>query len=341
MLADVANPAYWRGYADTYDGAHPNAQGEVDLAAAMEDAFAGLGIGPSATLPLPVMPLGPRTVPQLSGRGGMHSATLSWAPVPGETRMLVYCREPAVSATWNRLPDVDRTVDANGVVSGNGTTETACAQGGGSLAESHTYEFRVQAAKVRAVATDIVSNTVRVTVPVRLARVQGLVGTAAPHRVGLAWHPVAGADHYLVGWRKAGSTAAYSTVAAYGTSRSVGNLVAGQPYDFRVRAVGASPAGPYAGPVRLTPRGAITTVPPKPTLVHASDHRIRVYWHGVPAATRYQVQIRVAYGNWRALAWSSTTRYLTRTLHAGTSYAFRVRPYDQLAGGFARYVGSR
>ncbi|MFL6022495.1 MAG: GDSL-type esterase/lipase family protein [Marmoricola sp.] len=332
VLADVANPDYWRGFSDTYDGAHPNAQGEVDLAAGMADAFAQVGIGHAATLPLPVVPIGPRTVPQLAGRGGLGSVTLSWKPVPGETRMLVYCREPALSTSWNRLPDVNRTLGAGGVVSPSSVTLTRCAQGGSALVATHTYEFRVQAAKVLAVATDIVSNTVRVTVPVQLGRVSGLVGTPAPHRADLVWRPVAGADHYLVDWRKAGSSA-YSTVAAYGTSRSVGNLVAGQPYDFRVRAVGTSPAGPYAAPVTVTPRGNVTTVPPRPTLVRATGHRIKVYWHGVPGATRYLVQIRTGYGQWRSLSFSTGTSYLTQGLHAGTSYAFRIRPYDQLAGG--------
>ncbi len=333
VLANVANPSYWHGYADTYDGAHPNAQGEVDLAAGMADAFAQLGIGQAATLPLPVVPLGPRTVPQLSGKGGLKSATLSWKLVPGETRMLVFCREPAVSSTWHQLPDVDRTVDSDGVVSGNGVTETTCSQGGATLAETHTYEFRVQAAKVRAVATDIVSNTVSVTIPVQLARVQGFEGSSARHQALLSWNSVTGADHYLVDWRKAGSTAAYSTVAAYGTTRSIGNLVAGQAYVFRVRAVGTAPAGPYANPVTVTPRGNVTGVPPKPTLARASSHRIRVYWHAVSGATKYQVQIRVGTGSWRALAWAGGTSYLTHGLNAGTSYAFRIRPYDQLAGG--------
>jgi lysophospholipase L1-like esterase len=335
VLANVANPTYWRGYDDTYDGAHPNAQGEVDLAAGMADAFAQLGIGQPATLPLPVVPLGPRTVPQLSGKGGQRSVTLSWALVPGATRMLVYCRDPAVSSTWNRLSDVSRTVDSNGIETGNGVTLTSCTLGGPTLSEAHAYDFRIRAAKVRAVADDLASNIVSITVPVSLARVQGLSGTRAPHQVNLSWGAVAGADHYEVIWRKSGSTAAYQRVSTASTSRSVGNLVAGQPYDFRVRAVGTSPAGPYADKVTVTPLGNVTSVPPKPRLTRASSHRILVDWYGVAGATRYQVQIRVGYGSWRSLAWATETRYLTGSLVKGTSYAFRIRPYDQLAGGGA------
>jgi len=333
VLANVANPSYWRGYADTYDGAHPNAQGEVDLAAGMADAFAQLGIGQAATLPLPVVPLGPRTVPTLTGRGGLRSVTLSWKLVPGETRMLIYCREPSVSATWNRLPDVDRTVDSDGVVSGNGVTLSTCSQGGPTLAATHTYEFQVRAAKVRAVATDLVSNTVGVTVPVQLGRVQGLTGAAPVHQVALTWNAVPGADHYLVSWRTSGTTAAYSTATALGTSRTVANLIAGRAYDFRVRAAGTAPAGPYAAPVTVTPRGSITSVPARPTLVHVSGHRVRVSWHTVSGATKYQVQIRSGYGTWRTLTWTSATSYLTHSLTAGRSYAFRIRPYDHLAAG--------
>ncbi|RNL79656.1 fibronectin type III domain-containing protein [Nocardioides marmorisolisilvae] len=333
VLADVANPSYWRGYADTYDGAHPNAQGEVDLAAGMADAFAQLGIGQAATLPLPVMPLGPRTVPQLTGQGRLRSVALFWKPVPGETRMLVYCRDPAVSSTWNRLPDVDRTVDSSGVVHGNSVVLTECAPGGPTLSQGHGYEFAVRAAKVRAVANDILSNTVAVTVPIQLARVQGLSGSAGAHRVTLTWNAVSDAEQYIVYWRKHGSTAAYSTKSVTGTSGSVSNLVAGRAYDFRVRATGAAPAGPYADPVTVTPRGYITTVPARPSLVRESAHRVRISWHSVHGATRYQVQIRNGYGAWRTLAWTSRTSYLSPSLTAGKSYAFRIRPYDQDAPG--------
>jgi len=333
VLADVNDPSYWHGLSDTYDGAHPNAQGEVDLAAGMADAFAQLGIGKPATLPLPVVPIGPRTVPRLTGTAAPGSVRLAWHLVPGATRMLVYCRQPAVSWSWNQLPDVARTVDTAGNETGNAVTLTSCTKGGPALAKGRTYEFRIRAAKVQAVANDITSNVVRLTIPVQLGRVVDLTGVAARHRVDLTWKAVAGADHYLVYWRKAGSDAAYSRVAAYRTSASIGNLVAGRGYQFRVRAVGTAPAGPYADPVIVVPRGNVTSVPPAPTLVRASEHRVRVSWHSVPGATRYQVQIRVGYGSWQVLAWTSATSYLTRSLHPGTSYSFRIRPYDQYAGG--------
>jgi len=332
VLADVANPSYWHGYSDTYDGAHPNAQGEVDVAAGMADAFAALGIGRPATLPLPVVPFGPRTVPALSGRAGVDSVTLSWGLVPGATRMLVYCREPSVSSTWNGLPDVPRTVDPDGNETGNSVVLRSCSPGGPALTQGHTYEFRIRAAKVRAVAADIVSNTVSLTLPVPLARVIGLVAQAAPHRVDLTWGAVPGADHYEVVWRKAGSTAAYSRVSVTGTSSTVTGLEAGRGYDFRVRAIGPAP-GPYADPVIATPLGNVTSVPPKPTLVRVSGHRVRISWHSVAGATRYQVQIRIGYGTWRSYAWSTSTSYLSRALTQGRSYAFRIRPYDQLAPG--------
>ena len=53
-------------FSDTWDGAHPNARGELKIAAAVADALHELGIGPLADRPLPTVPLGPRIPPVLS-----------------------------------------------------------------------------------------------------------------------------------------------------------------------------------------------------------------------------------------------------------------------------------
>lgn len=56
---DVAGGEDWDPAADTYDGTHPNARGEVKIAAAFADALAeGYGIGRPYPRPLPTAPAG-------------------------------------------------------------------------------------------------------------------------------------------------------------------------------------------------------------------------------------------------------------------------------------------
>lgn len=54
---DVASQEGWEVPADTYDGTHPNADGELKIAAAFADALSrGHGIGPGYPRPLPIAP---------------------------------------------------------------------------------------------------------------------------------------------------------------------------------------------------------------------------------------------------------------------------------------------
>lgn len=54
---DVANKEKWEVSTDTYDGTHPNADGELKIAAAFADALSrGYEIGPGHSRPLPLSP---------------------------------------------------------------------------------------------------------------------------------------------------------------------------------------------------------------------------------------------------------------------------------------------
>lgn len=54
---DVANKEKWEVSTDTYDGTHPNADGELKIAAAFADALSGgYEIGPGYPRPLPISP---------------------------------------------------------------------------------------------------------------------------------------------------------------------------------------------------------------------------------------------------------------------------------------------
>lgn len=333
VLGDAAR--YWRGLADTYDGGHPTAQGEVDLAAGIAYSFsAQLGIGAAPALPLPVMPSGPRVAPVLSGAVGDGTVRLSWKVVPGATRMLVYCRALG-STSWNQLPDVARTIDS----SGNSVVLRTCKSAtppakDPPLIDGRTHQFQIRAAKGTAVATDIASNTVTLTQPgtTPLARVANLTVTPQYHALTLSWSAVAGAENYAVDWRKSGTTI-YSSASATTTALTVTGLVAGQSYDVRVKARGTNTDGPYADPLTVKPLGVVCAAPVRPTLVRVSDHRVRAYWKSVSGATRYELQYRTASGSWKRAGWASGTTLTSASLVPGATYAFRVRAWHQLVPG--------
>jgi len=335
VLGDAAQ--YWRGYADTYDGAHPTAQGEVDIAAGIARSVSqGLGIGADPPLPLPVMPAGPRVAPSLTGTVGDGWVRLSWQVVPGATRMLVYCRG-AGSTEWNQLPDVARTIDGSGNSVLLRTCKTATPPATDPpFTDGRTYQFQIRAAKGSAVATDIVSNTVTLTqpglAPQTMPPVSDLTVTPGYHALEVSWAPVAEAMDYVVEWRERGTTT-YRSVTSTSARRLLTGLVAGQPYDVRVRPRGYNATGPYAGPITAAPTGVVCAAPIKPTLMRASGHRVKAYWHTVAGATRYEVQYRSSSGVWKPMGFTTGTSLTSPELVDGRWYAVRVRGWHQLVAG--------
>ncbi len=79
--------------ADLWDGTHPNANGEIRIAAAFADALATkFHLGAAYPTPFPVMPVGPLTHPKLTVTPSqVHGqAKLSWTLVPGANGYYVY-----------------------------------------------------------------------------------------------------------------------------------------------------------------------------------------------------------------------------------------------------------
>ena len=134
---------------DTWDAAHPSATGEVKIAAGVADALAALGIGTPYPRPLPEVPLGPRRPAVLSAVAGPAAGEvdLSWQLPPGGTAVFVWLRHVTTREDWVRLP-----------IPQPGTSFTAS-----GLVAGDRYEFRVQAEKGTAVASDVFSDVVTAT----------------------------------------------------------------------------------------------------------------------------------------------------------------------------------
>jgi len=82
--------------ADLWDGTHPNANGEIKIAAAFADVLASrFHLGSAYHRPFPVLPTGPLTHPRLTVTPSRTAgqAKLSWTLVPGADGYRVYLKD--------------------------------------------------------------------------------------------------------------------------------------------------------------------------------------------------------------------------------------------------------
>ncbi len=113
---------------DVWDTVHPNARGEVQIAAAVADALAELGVGDPAPRPLPDVDVGPRFAPSLTVVPGDRSAQLTWLNPPGVLEEIVEMRDVTAGEGWaeHGSPSEESGLVVSGLVNG------------------HTYAFRLR-----------------------------------------------------------------------------------------------------------------------------------------------------------------------------------------------------
>ncbi|KAA1429059.1 GDSL-type esterase/lipase family protein [Nocardioides antri] len=169
--------------ADTWDTSHPNAQGEVKIAAAVADTLSGIGVGPPAARPLPDVPVGPRTGAEVAAVAGDGYVTLAWAGPSGATAQYVWTRDASSSEPWRRLPFR---------VTGQSWT-------GFYLTNGHRYQYRLQPVKGDDEPEGAVYSNVVEAVPFRPpAAPAGLRATAGRRCAVLTWREPAFATRYRV-----------------------------------------------------------------------------------------------------------------------------------------------
>jgi len=93
---------------DLWDGTHPNANGEIRIAAGFADALASrFHLGRPYPKPYPVLPTGPLTSPKLTARPSnvAHQIVLSWTLAPGAGSYFIYIKDVTSGDTsFTRLP---------------------------------------------------------------------------------------------------------------------------------------------------------------------------------------------------------------------------------------------
>lgn len=320
---------------DTWDPAHPNARGEVKIAAAMADALAELGIGAPYPRPLPTVPLGPRFAPDLSVAAGDEAVTLTWDVAPGALAEYVCWRDVTDGGPWSRTTDpvegqawyVDRLVNW------------------------HTYEFVLQPVKGSwAAEDDTRSNVVRV-VPV--PRAPGVAEDVAvePHDYGVsvAWSPAEEATGYRVWWRNVSGDGGWeATTELLGvTTADLSGLVAGDEYAFRVQATNDGTWGELSLPVIATPTAPVPVAPSDVRVAVTAGGVATVSWDAAAHATEYHLFRRdLTVGEeWTRVETElpiTARRHRVPGLRTHHRYAFTVQSWNMhVAGPMSRSVSAR
>ena len=272
--------------ADLWDGTHPNARGEVKIAAGFVDALAngfgdahGAGFGVPYPRPYPVVPMGPQTSPNLTASPGDGQATLSWSLAPGATGYYVYVKNvTAGETTFTKLP---YPVPGPSWVAG-------------LLVNGANYQFQLGTTKGN--TEGVLSNVATVTpsgpVP---AGVSDLSASSGDGEAYLSWTPVANASGYFVYVKNVTAGDKNFTKLPYpvsGSSWTAGLLVNGDQYQFQLQSVNGMETGGMSNVATVTPSGPA----PRGVSLSASpgDGQATLSWTPVANATGYFVYERNA-----------------------------------------------
>ncbi len=177
---------------DNWDTAHPNARGELKIAAAFADTLSeSLGVGEPYPRPLPNVEVGPREETEVDAEEDGGEVVLTWDPVPGATHYQVL-QQRLQPERDERVP---LPMEVDGVESDDDQPRSATVD---HLLSGATYEFSVRPFKG--------NNAGRPTEPVRIG-----VDTTPPDSpesvrvedgdTQLVWSEVADADRYEV-WQR-------------------------------------------------------------------------------------------------------------------------------------------
>jgi lysophospholipase L1-like esterase len=228
---------------DLWDGSHPNAEGEIKIAAGFARALAlHFGLGSPYPTPLPTVPTGPIVAPRLTATAGNGQARLAWTLTPGATGYIVGMKDmtagdPAFTALPLPLPARKDPWIAGDLVNGS------------------TYQFRLQACKGVNCHAFSSTVTVRPTGPVPAAPA-ALAVTAGNGRATLSWTAAASATGYYVYEKDISSGATAFTMVpdpVPGTSWTVSGLANGATYKFELQSLDGVIRGGTTAPVQVTP----------------------------------------------------------------------------------------
>jgi titin len=210
------------------------------------------------------------------------------------------------------------------------------------VAAGKTYTYRVQADDGFGASPYTNEATVTVGAPTPPADVRTTVVSDA--RVDVSWTDASDDETQFEIERRAGSGAfqPLATIAANKTIFSDATVAASTAYAYRVRALNATGASPYATSPRVKPSAAPLFAPGAPCCLgaetqqsNAGPHVLLRWTDLVSNETGFRVERKEskADASWLLLAElpPSATLFADRTAVSGTLYVYRVVAYD--AGG--------
>jgi len=264
-----------------YDGLHPNALGEYQIAKAYETTLHDrLGLGGSPTAVPGQLPVRPTPVPSnVRAVSGPSGITVTWTPVFGALGYTVRNRIVG-QAAWNESG------------AGAGRFDTTW------TVEGLQWEYQVRTDNGDAVHSDWSAVVSAVSHPQTSPAPVGIVTRATATGIDLAWGtptgPYAGTiDRYeVIVWDRDTPGAYIQTTGIRGLSAHIDGLVPGHKYQVWIATWNAAGGGlpGAARPVRI---GAGTPAAPSGlTVVSTDPTTVQLSWNASGAAAGYRVWIR-------------------------------------------------
>jgi lysophospholipase L1-like esterase len=272
-LAGALNPA-----TDSYDGLHPNVQGEYKIAREFANGLNRLGIGPAFDTPAPTdadpTPAAPTS---MSATATGLGAKLSWGHVYGAGGYHLYQRDATIGGAWADLP-LDIPADSWDVT---------------GLEDGHTYQFKVRTARglyrssSESPAASVVAHPTTAPPP------SAFTVTPAASSINLSWTRPSGAytdsiNGYRVNWLDSTVGGAVQTRLVSGTSTAITGLVAGHRYELALASINATGEGRLGGANAAIP-GAGTPASPPMTARLLALSTVQLNWTTVAAGADYWV----------------------------------------------------
>lgn len=309
----------------TWDGVHPNARGELRVAAAFADAMsAAFGMGASYPRPLPDVPLGPQQPPVASVTStGPTTAELSWTPSVGATQYWVWTKDNVINKEWKKLP-IPLTQKYNpwhitNIVAGN------------------TYYYKLEAAK----GDDAGAISDEVALPVGgLAPIaaDGLTAIAGDGKAVLNWTANQNATGYKVIMRNTTAGQAFQELpyAVEGTTWTAPMLQNGATYEFKLKSVNGLIDGGVTAAVSVSPTGPTPTAPNNLTVTNG-DGSATLTWVSDINTTDHEIHMRNLSANESAFTKLPHPvpgeRWTAELLVNGATYEFKLRAMNGLISG--------
>lgn len=268
---------------DSYDGVHPDGEGEYEIADAFASALAddyGVGADPG-TPPASVPGISMTTPTSMSASLSATGVLLQWSHVYGATGYKIFERD--ITGNPNPLPAFSELP----IPLPSDHWQAGWGQPG------HTYQYAVAAA--RGADESAASSPATVTMPASEPTADppsDVTATPGATSITLNWTPPSGGNDsgitgYTVYWLDSDNACGNqipSTAEATDTSYTITGLTPGHTYDLAIASTSAAGTGAWGGaPAVIVGDGA----PAAPVLSAASS--VQLSWTDVPGATGYWI----------------------------------------------------